>query len=356
MGVTVSEFGKNKEGKVVSLYTIENENGMVAKVTDFGAILVELWVRNSKDELIDVVLGFDNAEQYLDDGNNFGATVGPIANRTANAKTTIDGVEYTLEVNDAGVNNLHTSFYGGYQKQLWNATVLDDENAVEFSLERPDMDLGLPGNRKVTVTYTLTDEDEVVIEYTGTSDKNTLINMTNHTYFNLSGHDSGNILKEELVLNASNFTETQPGAIPTGNIIPVEGTPLDFYEAHEIGERILEDNDQLKAVNGYDHNFVVDDYDGEMGLIATLIDNNSGIVMDTYTDLPGVQLYSANWVNGEKGKNGAVYGKWQGVCLETQFFPNSANEPNFETPLFGPDKEYRSTTIYQFSCLAGMEL
>lgn len=345
MGVTVKNFGKTSTGIETQLYTIENQNGMKAGVTNFGAILVNLMVKGADGKERDVVLGFDSVEGYLTDGNCFGATVGPIANRTANAQFTINGTVYQMDVND-NANNLHTSHTEGFQKRVWDATY--DDNSVTFCLVKKDMEMGHPGEMQVAVTYTLTDNDELKIHYHADTDKETIINMTNHTYFNLDGHDSSEIYDELLWIKAGNYTPVVKGAIPTGEIASVTGTPMDFTTAKKVGQDIYADFEQINLVGGYDHNWVVDDWNGELQLIAKVEDKKSGIIMDTYTDLPGVQFYAGNFVGKEVCKGGVLYGPRKGLCLETQYYPNSANEKNFPRPLYGPDKAYDTTTVYKF--------
>ncbi|MBR4965158.1 MAG: galactose mutarotase [Lachnospiraceae bacterium] len=345
MSVKTTSFGTTREGTEVTMYTIENKNGMRADVIDYGANLVNLFVKGADGKERDVVLGFDTVAGYEKNVSFFGATIGPIANRTKDASFEIDGVKYQMDVND-NENNLHSHFYKGFHKLMWKASFY--ENSVTFKLEKKDMEIGHPGNMKVKVTYTLTDENELKIHYEATSDKDTIINMTNHTYFNLNGHDSGKIYDEKLCLKAAKYTPVLPGAIPIGEIAAVRATPMDFTEPKKIGEEINADFEQMLMVKGYDHNWVVDHWDGELRLIATLEDENSGIVMETYSDLPGVQFYAGNCITPETGKQGAAYEPRCGLCLETQYFPNSANQDGFERPLFGPEKPYDTTTVYKF--------
>ncbi len=344
MGVTVSQFGKTQLGKDIKLYTIRNKNGMEAAVTTIGVCLVKLVVPNDKGEYKDIILGFDSGEEYLVNGSFFGATVGRCANRTANAKFTIDGTEYKLAVND-NENNLHSDFYKGMHKVLWNAE--EGDNCVKFSYHSPDMENGFPGNFDICVTYTFTDDNAIEIDYDGVSDKKTLINMTNHTYFNLSGHDSGSIENTKLIINASNYTPVVFGAIPTGKIESVKGTVMDFTTAKTIGQDIGADFEQLKLVKGYDHNYVVDGYDKSSRLIATA--ECDGRKMEVFSDLPGVQFYAGNCIAPQGGKGDVTYNAREGFCLETQYFPNSANDPAFEQPIFDKGQKYKTTTIYKFS-------
>lgn len=345
MAVQVENFGKTKEGKEIELYTILNQAGVKAQVMTYGAILVRLFVPNKSGKLEDVVLGFDKLEDYFVNGSFFGATVGPSANRIKDAQFDIDGVKYQLDAND-GPNNLHSQFDIGFHKQVWSATYT--EQSVTFSLESADLEMGFPGNKKISVTYTLTEENELKISYEGSSDKTTLLNLTNHTYFNLGGHKAKEIYHEKMWIKASHYTPVVAGAIPTGEIAPVVGTPMDFTKAKEIGKEIHADFEQLKLVQGYDHNFAVDDYTGNVQLIAKVTDEEAGREMEVYSDLPGVQFYAGNCIASVTGKEGEHYGIRKGFCLETQYFPNSANDKHFIQPFFGPDKKYKTTTIYKF--------
>lgn len=345
MSVKTRKFGTTKKGEKVTLYTITNQNGTEAAITDFGAILVAFRMKDKNGKVKDLVLGFDEAKPYFKDVNNYGATVGPIANRTAKGRFVLNGKEYQLKVND-GENNLHTSHKKGFHKSLFKGHA--KENSVTFTLEKKDMSMGHPGNIKAEVTYTLTDNDELVIHYHATTDKETYINLTNHSYFNLNGHDSGNIFHEKVQINAAYYTPVVKGGIPTGEIAPVAGTPMDFTKAKEVCADFSYNDPQIEICNGYDINFVLDNYDGQMREVATVEDDRSGIGMAVITDLPGVQFYTGNWVNEKKAKDGEPYGPRQGLCLETQYYPNSVNEEKFPKPLFGPEKPFESTTIYRF--------
>ncbi len=350
MGVTVTEIGKGPNNEDLFKYTMKNENGTELSVINFGCIITNFLFEGKDGKVRDVVLGFEDIKDYFNDDKCFGAVVGPVANRTADACFEIDNVEYKLEVNDNDRNNLHTARLGSLQKRVWDAKV--GENSVTFTIEKADMDLGLPGNLKAKVVYTLTEEDEIKIDYDVTTDKKTIINMTNHTYFNLNGHDSGNILDESVVFNADSFLPVDDESIPSGEIRKVAGTPMDFTVAKKIGDQLDMNYDQLAFTYGFDHNYCINDWNGELNIAATVIDEKSGIVMETITDLPGVQFYIGNYVGGDKGKNGAVYAQRQGLCLESQYFPNSAKEPKFARPLFDANKPFKSTTIYRFSTLA----
>lgn len=345
--IVKSDFGKTKDGKDVYLYTIKNGKNVEIVVTNIGAILVKCLVKNDKGEVKDVVLGFDTVAEYEENPAFFGATVGPNANRIANAEFTIDGNKYKIDAND-GKNNLHSSFVKGFHKQIWNGEILPKENAVRFTYEMPDGLIGIPGNIKMSVTYTLTPDNEIKITYDGSSDKATVLNVTNHSYFNLASHDAGKagVFDTELWLNASHFNEIDSGAIPTGNLTEVKGTAMDFTTPHKIGERIDDKWTQMTMVKGYDHNFCVDNYNHQLQKIACA--KCDGRTMEVYTDLPGVQFYSGNNMEPIKGKNGFQYDFRGAFCLETQFFPNSVNDKRFVSPIKKANEPYHSETIYKF--------
>ena len=342
-------FGKTFDSKEISLYTMVNKNGMEASVTDFGAILVKLIVPNDKGQKADVVLGYDRAKDYFTNGCFFGATVGPVANRTKDASFKIDGTIYNLAVND-NANNLHSDYGKGLHKELWSTSVNEDENSVTFSVSSPDGYLGFPGNRDFKVTYKLSDDNELFIIYNAKTDKDTIINLTNHSYFNLKGHDCEQSIEDELVwLNASAYTPVVMGAIPTGEIRNVSGTVFDFTTETAVGKRIENEDMQLALVGGYDHNFALDDYEkGKIRKVATLRDEKAGRTMEVYTDLPGIQIYSGNSISPDVGKDGAIYKRRSGICFETQYFPDSANNENFVRPLVKAGESCDTTTIYKF--------
>ncbi|HKM34641.1 MAG TPA: aldose epimerase family protein [Lachnospiraceae bacterium] len=346
MSVIENEFGKTKDGAKISLYTITNKNGMRAQVTDFGAILVSLEVPDATGKVDDVVLGYASPEGYFVSPSFFGATVGPNANRVGGAQFTIDDNIYQLDKND-GNNNLHSHIQNGYHKRMWTAQT--GENFVCFSLVDEDGSMGFPGNKECILTYTLTDTNRIEIHYHIESDKKTLVNMTNHTYFNLEGHDGGSIEEHSLWLKASHYTPVVMGAIPTGEIVPVKGTPMDFTDFEKVGSRINDNFEQLKLTGGYDHNWVIDDYDGSIKLFACVKAPKSGRVMKAYTNLPGVQFYAGNFITPEEGKKGVFYKQRNGLCLETQFYPDTANKPQFPSAVFGSDRIYDYTTIYEFA-------
>ncbi|MBQ0027845.1 MAG: galactose mutarotase [Lachnospiraceae bacterium] len=338
-------YGITKDGKEVYSYSMENSNGMKAVVINYGAILDKLYVPDKNGNVVDVVLCSSNIAEYEADSNFFGATVGPSANRIANAEVPIDGVIYNMLKND-GENNLHSDVLAGIHKRIWDAT--EGENSVTFSIDVKDGEFGLPGNRTMKVTYTLTDDNGIKIDYYATSDKNTVYNMTNHSHFNLAGHNSGSVLDHVLTLNASKFTPVVAGAIPTGEFEDVTDSILGFTKAKRVGQDIMADNEQLKLVNGYDFNYIVDDFDGSLREIATLEDPVSGRIMKVISDQPGVQLYTDNWVENAPGKDGYVYQPRHGLCLETQAYPDSIHHDNFPDVVYGPGKDYVTTTIYRF--------
>lgn len=347
MGITKEKFGVNKEGKEVFAYTISNSKGMSATVIQYGAILTKLMVPDKDGKVDDIVLGYDTIEPYFENGSFFGATIGRSANRIADAKCTIDGVEYQLAVND-GPNNLHTEYEKGMHKKYWEAQVEDDRNAVTFFTTEKDMECGFPGNLDMAVTYTVTEDNELKISYLGSSDKKTLINCTNHTYFNLAGHTAGTIEDNTMWIKASHYTPVVAGAIPTGEIAPVAGTVFDFTTAKVIAEDINKDIEQLTLVQGFDHNWVIDKETKGIELVAKVCDPKSGRAMEVYTDLPGIQFYAGNCIADTVGKNGQKYTKRNALCLETQYYPNSVNQENFISPVYDANQQYATTTVYKF--------
>ncbi|HCE06203.1 MAG TPA: galactose-1-epimerase [Verrucomicrobiales bacterium] len=348
-------FGETKAGEATEIYTLTNKNGLVAKVTTYGATLVELHLPDKEGNLVDVINGFDNVAGYEGDGNQyFGCTTGRVCNRIAKGKFTLDGKEYTLATNN-DPNHLHGGNVG-IDKKVWAARVVRSKTgqAVAFSHTSPDGDEGYPGALKMKVTYTLTDDNELRIDYLATTDKATPVNLTNHAYFNLGGAGSGTILSHELTLNADNYTATDDTLIPTGKIEPVADTALDFRKAHVIGERIpdkeaKETADCETSTLGYDHNFVVNGEVGTMRLAARLKDPVSGRVMEIHTDQPGIQFYSGNFLMEQEGKGGKKYPFRGALCLETQHFPDSVNHEDFPSTILKPGDTYSTTTVHRFS-------
>lgn len=345
MAVDIQNFGKTLDGKEIMLYTIKNSKGMQAAVTNVGAALVKLLVPDAGGRLDDLVLGFDSGEDYYNNESFFGAVVGPSANRIGGAAFELDGVEYRLAVND-GPNNLHSDFEKGYHKAYWDAKT--GENSVCFTLEDTDGNMGFPGNKKIQLTYTLDEKNGLELHYHARSDKRTVLNLTNHTYFNLDGHDSGKIEEHELTLNAGRYTPVVFGAIPTGELASVAGTYMDFTQPKVIGKEINEPWEQLLLTKGYDHNWVIDGADSSLRHFATVKAPKSGRVMKAYTTLPGVQFYAGNCIAPQRGKGGALYGPRCGLCLETQYYPDTVHQPDFPSCIFGDDREYDSVTVYRF--------
>lgn len=344
MAVSLRSFGTTGKGEKATLYRIENSHGMAAEVTDFGANLVSLYVADKDGKFDDIVLGFDDVKGYTFNPSFFGSTIGRSANRIAKANFTLNGQTYNLEKND-GENNLHSHFDDCFNKKLFTAEIIED-CAVKFSVFSPDGDQGFPGNVNASVIYRVTEDNAIELEYEATTDADTVYNVTNHSYFNLSGHASGSAMDHKLWLNCKAYTPTFPGSIPTGEIATVAGTPFDFTQSTRIGDRIDENNEQLKLAGGYDHNFVVDG--SGMTKIAVLTDDASGREMTVFTDLPGVQFYAGNFIATQTGKEGVTYSKRCGVCLETQYFPNAINTPAFASPVLKAGEKFHSVTKYQF--------
>lgn len=347
MSVAVKPFGKLRDGRTARLYTIENKKGMQAVVTDFGAILQKLLVPDRTGKLTDVVLGYDELEKYEDNFDMLGTTVGRNVNRIEKGRFTIDGVEYRLEINEND-NNIHSSMAHGFHKVLWEAESFS-EDSVSFTYHSPDMENGFPGNLDISVTYTLTDEGALILSYFGTTDKKTLVNLTNHSYFNLSGCETGSILDTIVWINAEQFTPVRKGTIPTGEFWKVENTPMDFRKPKAIGQDIHAEYEQLKLVYGYDHNFVLNGYGKGLRKAATAQSPKSGILMTVYTDLPGLQFYAGNTTRDIIGKNGVLVTKHSGFCMESHYYANSINTPQFHQPILYKGGLYKTTTIYQFS-------
>ncbi len=343
-------FGKTADGKPVDLYTLTNSNGLEVRAMTYGGIIVSMRVPDRKGKLADVVLGHDDFDGYLVNPPYFGAIVGRYANRIANGTFTLDGVKYTLPKND-GQNTLHGGLIG-FNKVIWEAKEFKNAKGVgvAFNYLSKDGEEGFPGNLKVKVSYTLTNENQLIIDYEATTDKATPLNLTQHTYFNLAGEGNGDILGHEVMLNADRFTPADKTLIPTGEIRPVKGTPLDFTTPTTIGARINDNYEQLVIGHGYDHNFVIKRKDNSLTLAARAREPNSGRVLEVYTTEPAVQLYSGNFLDGTLvGKQGHAYKKRDGFCLETQHFPDSPNHPDFPSTILRPGTTFRSQTVFKFS-------
>lgn len=339
-------FGTTKSGQKATLYVLENKNHTVIKVTDFGATLVSVLFADKDGKKRDMVLGYDDVSAYENGTCCFGATIGRNGNRIKDARFTIGGKEWIVEANENN-NSLHSG-KNGFNHLMWEMKD-SGENFVSFYHYSPQEEQGFPGNMNVTVTYTLDDEDTVHIAYDAKADADTIMNFTNHSYFNLAGDDSGVMLDQKLQLFAETYTpDVDSESIPTGEIAPVAGTPMDFTEMKPIGQDIDADFDQLNYTGGYDHNYVLADHAGTMRQAAKAVCDASGIAMDTYTDCCGVQLYAGNFIVDHAGKGGVIYGKRHGFCLETQFYPNAVNQENFPSPVVPANTEYHSETKYHF--------
>jgi len=349
--LTKHSFGHTPGGANVDLYVLKNSHGIEAAITNYGATLVRLRVPDRRGNIEDVALGYDSLDGYLHDTSYFGGSIGRYANRIGGGEFTLNGTTYRLEKNDNG-NHLHGGVRG-FDKVLWTAKDVSasDTAALQFTYLSKDGDGGYPGNLTAKVTYTLTDKNELKIDYEAKSDKDTIINLTNHTYFNLAGQGSGDILQHQLQLHAGRFTPIDRTLIPTGEIRSVKGTPFDFSVPTAIGARISQNDEQLKFGLGYDHNFVLDSGGSQSPALAgSVYEPVSGRVLEVWTTEPGIQFYSGNMLKGaSEGKAGNRYPQRSGFCLETQHFPDSPNKPNFPTTVLKAGAEFRSTTVYRFS-------
>jgi aldose 1-epimerase len=343
-------FGKTPDGKTVDIYTLTNSHGMEVRAMTYGGIIVSMKVPDKAGKVADVVLGFDDFDGYLNNKPYMGAIVGRYGNRIGNAEFTLDGVKYTLAKNN-GPNSLHGGLKG-FDKVLWHGEQSNDRtgSTVTFTYTSKDGEEGFPGTLKATVKYTLSDDNQLMIDYEATSDKATPVNLTNHSYFNLSGEGNGDILKHEVRLNADRFTAVDDNLIPTGELRPVKGTPLDFTKSTPIGARINDSYQQLTIAKGYDHNFVINRKGDGLELSARVKDPSSGRALEVFTTEPGVQFYSGNFLDGSiTGKHGHVYQQRYGFCLETQHYPDSPNHAAFPSTILRPGQTYHTQTVFKFS-------
>jgi len=345
MDAKKESFGQTPDGKQVDLYTLVNSNGLTAKITNYGAILVSLEVPDRDGNLADIALGYDNLADYIKRGAFFGATVGRYANRIGGAKFVLDGIEYKLATNN-GPNHIHGG-KKGFDKVLWRLEDIKaegDQAVVKLSYVSEDGEEGYPGNLACSVTYTLTSENELKINYEAETDKTTIVNLTNHSYFNLAGQGRGDVLGHVLMLNADKYTVFDGALIPTGEVQSVTGTPLDFTTPKAIGSRIGQ------VGKGYDQNYVLNSSGDSLALCARVSEPTSGRVMEVHTTEPGVQLYTGNFLDGSLiGKDGKAYKKHYGFCLETQHFPDSPNKPEFPSVVLHPGQKFTSETVFKFS-------
>jgi len=349
--VETTVFGKLDDGTEIQMYTLKNFRGASAKIITYGATLTELWVPDKNGQFGDVVLGFDNLRGYLGDHPHFGGVIGRVANRIAKGKFTLDGTQYTLAINN-GPNTLHGGKVG-FDRHVWSGEPIKSGNAagVRLTYVSADGEEGFPGKLTATVEYTLMEDNSLMIAYTATTDKATIVNLTNHTYFNLSG--AGDVLKDTVEINADSYTPVDSTMIPTGEIEPVKGTSLDFTKPMAIGARSTPLDPKAGA---YDFNYIVNGKPGELRFAARVTDPSSGRVMEVRTTEPGIQLYTAIGLDGSiVGKRGVAYPKFGAVCLETEHYPDSINHPNFPSTILRPGSKFQSETIYKFSTEKGDE-
>jgi aldose 1-epimerase len=347
--VSKENFKTQIDNQEVSLFNLKNKNGFVCQLTNYGARIVSCFVPINDNSSVDVVLGYDSIDDYLQDDFYLGVIAGRYANRIAKGSFTLDGKDYSLAVNN-GENSLHGG-QKGFDKVVWTPRLFINENeeeCLELTYFSVDGEEGYPGNLTVKVIYSLTNKNEIRIDYAAETDAKTVINLTNHAYFNLKGAGEGLVTSHDLVLNADYFTPTDAGAIPTGEIRSVSNTPMDFRMAHNIGERIEDDYIELIQGIGYDHNWVLNKESNVLSQVATVSDSASRIELKVYSTEPGVQFYSGNYLNIQNGKYGKTYPKRSGFCLETQHFPDSPNHDNFPNTILNPNETYTQTTIYQF--------
>lgn len=342
MSITKSLFGTMPDGKEVYKYKIKNAGGCFVELITYGATFLSAFVPDRDGIFQDVLLGFDDMDGHINRSDYQGQCVGRFANRLCGGKFTLDGVEYCVDCNEKGITSLHSS--GELSHTLWSAQETGD-NSVEFSAESSDGTFGFPGNIKAKVRYTFTDDNEVVIEYSAVSDKTTLLNLTNHAYFNLGGCNSGDVLEHRVFIDADYFTPITPDSIPTGELRPVEGTPFDFRTSKAIGRDIHADYDQLTDAKGYDHNFCLNSGDGAK---VKVYEPKSGRTMLVFTDRPGVQFYTGNFLCGVKGKGGCPMLQHSGFCFETQAYPDAPNHENFAQCTYKAGEEFTSKTVYKF--------
>lgn len=336
----------------IKVYSLENAKGLKMSVTNFGGRIISLWVPDKTGVLGDIVLGYDSAVQYLNGNPYFGAMIGRYGNRIAKGRFTLDGMTYQLAINN-GENALHGGPQG-FHNVFWDVKEKTSADGVSLEMNylSKDGEEGFPGNVSVKVTYTLTHGDELKIDYEATTDQTTVLNLTHHTFFNLSGEGVGDILNHALIINASSMCPVDYGLIPTGELQAVKGTPFDFEQPHAIGERIGADHQQLKFGNGYDHNFVLNKQGGELSMAARVSEPISGRVMEVWTTEPGLQFYSGNFLSpSEIGKGGKIYDFRTAFCLEAQHFPDSPNRKNFPSTVLKPGETYKQNTVYKFSLL-----
>lgn len=350
MSIKTEEFGVTKDGRKVTRYTLTNGQGASVSFLDLGAVIQSVIVPDREGKLEDVVLGYDTVSGYESNVPSFGAPVGRCANRISDGGFTLNGKTYPLEQNDI-TNCLHGG-YLRYNHLMYEAECMQgtDGDSIAFSRLSPDGEQGFPGNLSLTITYTWNDASDLMIEYHAVCDEDTVLNITNHSYFNIGvgGQSAKDVLGLEVQIDSERYTPIGEKRLPTGEICAVQGTAMDFLEFHVLGERIGEDDSETKTVSGYDHNYILNQKDGEIVYAAAVRDAQSGRIMEVFTDMPGVQLYTAKELEEQGGKGGITYGHFGGVCFETQQYPNGINEPNFPSPILKAGEEFESTTVYRF--------
>lgn len=353
MSIKQNVFGKTKEGQEVTIYEMTNKNGMSVAAIDYGCNLVHIMVPDRQGKKADIVLGYDDIAGYEFNSCYLGSFIGRHANRIGGAQFELNGTTYKLSANDSA-NNLHSG-EDGYNHKMFKTEAKEEngKDQIVFYRLSPDMEQGFPGNLQIWVSYTLTDENELIIDYKGIADQDTIVNLTNHSYFNLGGHSSGSIEHHKVRIMADAFTPTSDALIPTGEIRNVEGTPMDFREYKTIGQDINEEYEPLKLAGGYDHNYVLSVDGSEVTKVADLLEETSGRHMEVYTNKPGMQFYTGNFLKEEPGrtyKDGVIYQARDGVCFETQYYPDSCNINTFPSSVLKANEEYNYTTIYKFTC------
>ena len=356
ISITKKEFGKLKDGRTADLYTLENENGMKVEITNYGGIIVRLFVPDREGKIEDIVLGYDNLKQYFDDPNYFGALIGRYGNRIAEGKLELENNTYKLEINEkpAGYPCCLHGGKKGFNNQLWTAKEIeiDGKAGLKLTYLSEDGEAGFPGNLKVRVYYFLTEDNNLRVEYKAEADKQTIVNLTQHSYFNLKGHGEGTIEDHLLYINADYYTPVNEGMIPTGEIRDVKNTPFDFTAIGELGKEIDADTEQLNFTGGYDHNWVLNVETNDLEIAARVIETQSGRQMEVWTTEPGVQFYSGNGINPNgTAKDDKNYAKRGGLCLETQHFPDSPNHENFPSTILRPGEKYRTVTEFHFELI-----
>jgi aldose 1-epimerase len=342
-------FGKAPDGTPVELFTLKNLNGLSVQITNYGGIITTLNVPDKDGNFEDVVLGYYTLEEYIKKSPHFGCLVGRFGNRIANGKFMLDGVEYQMAINN-GPNHLHGGLEG-FDKKVWAPEMITEENgsALKLTYLSPDGEENYPGNLNVEAVYRLNDDNELILTFSATTDKKTVLNLTHHSYFNLKGHGNGNILDHEIQFNSLEFIPIDSTSIPLGLLMNVSDTPFDFLQPKPIGQDIEANHEQIRNGGGYDHSFVVDGYNEELKLACTVREPASGRIMEVWTTEPAVQFYTGNFLDGSiTGKDGKVYNKRYGFCLEAQHYPDSPNHPEYPTTVLGPGQTYDQTTIYKF--------